>query len=202
MGKDDNAKNKFLTGFTLVEMLVSIGIMAIIFTIAALNLNARKPGVLVENAAREFLSQLQFAKNLALTGAVFRDEDDPDDGQLDVPFGYGLHFFNDAGSNQYFIFGDLYGPDSAGNKKYDSEDEHADWGDFTIDSKVNIEITYDESPAVYPVDVFFETLNGYIYYFYNEGANKIQAKFSYTDDPIIAQTVIILKNTNQIYLEE
>ncbi|MEK9165662.1 MAG: prepilin-type N-terminal cleavage/methylation domain-containing protein, partial [Patescibacteria group bacterium] len=108
MGKDDNAKNKFLTGFTLVEILVSIGIMAIIFTIAALNLNARKPGVLVENAAREFLSQLLFAKNLALTGAVFKDEDDPLDGQLDVPFGYGLHFFNDVG-NKYFIFGDLYG---------------------------------------------------------------------------------------------
>lgn len=200
--------NKFLkeAGFTLVEMLVSIGIMIIIFTIAALNLNARKPEVLVENAAREFLSQLTFAKNLALTGAVFKDEDG--DAQFDVPFGYGLHFFQDSGQNQHFIFGDLYGANPVGDKKYNGDEEKTNWGDFVVDDKVAVEIRADGvaiDETAYPLDIFFETFNGQIYYYDANGENgavEIQTEFSYSDDSTINQTVIINKNTNQIYLEE
>ncbi|MFH1713220.1 MAG: type II secretion system protein [Candidatus Jacksonbacteria bacterium] len=204
------------TGFTLVEILVTIGIMTILFTIVAINLNARKPQVLVENAAREFLSQLTFAKNLALTGAVFKEEDDPPDDQLDVPFGYGVHFFYifwEEDKNRYFIFGDLYGASPFGNKIYE-DGEETNWGDFIVDNKVNVEFTSDGPDiAQYPIGIFFETLNGRIYYYYDavpldgaieiqDGAIEIQVKFSYADDPGINQTVIINKNTNQIYLEE
>lgn len=207
-------RDKTLTGFTLVEILVTIGIMVIIFSIVTLNLNARKPQVMVENAAREFLSQLQFAKNLALTGAVFLDEDNPTDDQLDVPFGYGLHFFNNVeDQNKYFIFGDLYDSDSDGNKKYDDlrQDgliEETGWGNFIVDDKVNVDITsIDLSIVVYPLDIFFETFNGRINYYYNgmdqpSEVDQLKVKFSYTDDPSINQTVIINKNTNQIYLLE
>lgn len=190
--------------FTLVEILVTIGIMTIIFTIATFNLNTRKPKVMVENAAREFLSQLQFAKNLALTGVVFKDEDV--DGQLDVPFGYGLHFFKEGGQDQYFIFGDLYDSDAGGNKIYDGLDEKTNWGDVVVDDKINVEITSDVPDVIYPFDIFFETLNGRVYYYYDsaeqDDADQIQAQFSYIDDLNIKQTVIINKNNSQIYLLE
>lgn len=213
MGQNNNAmasvkikNNKSLTGFTLVEILVTIGIMTILFTIAALNLNAHKPQVMVENAAREFLSQLAFAKNLALTGAVFKDEDNPENGQLDVPFGYGLHLYEQPLNDSYFIFGDLYDSDSGGNKIYDGLDEKTNWGHFIVADKVNIEFTSDGPAVVYPFDIFFETLNGRIYYYYDDGpqdgVNEIQVKFSYVNDPSIKQTIIINKNTNQIYLLE
>jgi hypothetical protein len=168
----------------------------------------------VDSAAQEFHSQLLYARNLALSGAVFKDQlgDGPE-----VPNGYGVYF--ESADVGYWIFGDLYDPDQ-GNKKYDAAgvgtlSEKTNLGDVAIDDKIVVDLI-DEDPnktIKFPLHIFFETPNGKMYY-YNyydspsgggEGEDifdTIKVKFFYKNNTAINQTVVIERTTNQIYIQK
>src|SRR3990167_9019659 len=100
-------------GFTIIELLVVIGIIAIFATYTALNLTGDRPKRVVEAEAEKFYSNLLYVRNIAVSGSVFKDEDG--DGKEDVPNGYGLHMVD---SFNYLVYGDLY--NSANPMQYDA----------------------------------------------------------------------------------
>jgi len=197
-----------MKSFTLVEILVTISIMVVISTIVVLNINHYQPKTKVDSAAQEFYSQLLYARNLAVSGTVFKDQ--LGDGK-EVPNGYGVYF--ESAAIGYWIFGDLYDPPDGneGDKKYDDLSEKTNLGDVAIDDKIGVELI-DEDPnktIEFPLHIFFETPNGKMYYYnhYDTGENydvfdTIQVKFFYKDDAAVNQTVVVKRTFNQIYIAE
>src|SRR3990167_6236811 len=80
----------YMRAFTLIEMMVTVSLIAIITTFTVVNLNFERPERIVEQATREIYGTLLYARNLAISGKVFKDQSDPPDGVKDVPNGYGV----------------------------------------------------------------------------------------------------------------
>lgn len=104
-----NKSARFSAAFTLVEMLVSISIFAVITTIVLANYPKFSEHFALERTAQEVVQSLREAKTLSL--AVTVTELSPN-----LQMGYGVHF--DQSSKDYLIFADIY-PPSAPNKYYD-----------------------------------------------------------------------------------
>lgn len=87
-------------GFTLVELLVVIGIVAVIFSLSALAVLNIQRSRLLESNSWAIVSLLRQAQNQALNGVSV-------DGTNQVNFG--VHF--DAANRQYILFqGDSFNP--------------------------------------------------------------------------------------------
>jgi prepilin-type N-terminal cleavage/methylation domain-containing protein len=112
-------KRHFKNGFTLIEILISFGIFAILMGIVLTGfMDTRKLEKLKQSAA-ELVSTLQKAQNYALTGYV-------SDGVVPIG-GYGVHFDLNPNNTNYFIYADTYSvatPPSCdltqGNQRYDN----------------------------------------------------------------------------------
>jgi len=208
-----------MKGFTLIEILVTMVIMAILSTIVALNVNNDKPKVVVEKASQELYSNLLLARNLAFSGAVFQDQ--LEDDQLEVPYGYGIHLDQQAGEYQYFIFGDLYSPfdSTTGNMHYDSTgvasasgvmlSEQGNWPVQVLDQKITLAVQNIDNPAnpvdlSLPLDIFFQNPNGETHYYQDstqDSFNALRLNFGY-EDQTVSWDLVIDADSKQIYLEQ
>lgn len=94
-----NKSARFSAAFTLVEMLVSISIFAVITTIVLANYPKFSEHFALERTAQEVVQSLREAKTLSL--AVTVTELSPN-----LQMGYGVHF--DQSSKDYLIFADIY----------------------------------------------------------------------------------------------
>lgn len=64
-------------GFTLIELMVVIGIIAVVAQIAMLNMGALIPAAILKSTTRQFLSQLDFLRSEArLQGKIYEMEVD------------------------------------------------------------------------------------------------------------------------------
>jgi len=95
------------SGFTLIEIVVTLAIIAIIFTIAANGFNRSNSDTNVRAAAETLTSDLRTAALYALNSEQF---------QLQTPYGWGVYF--DLGANTYTIFADL-----DNDKSYDTNEK-------------------------------------------------------------------------------
>lgn len=93
-----------LSGFTLIEILVTIGILIIMSTLAVFSFTNSNSERQLNLTAEDIIGQLQQAQSLAFTGAKQG---------VAVPNGYG--FYLNYTTKQYFIYADIFG----NNGKYD-----------------------------------------------------------------------------------
>ncbi len=196
-------RNKKHRAFTIIEMLITISIIAITATFAVINLNFQKDDRQVEQAARGFYSALQYARNLAISGKVFKDE--TGDGVLDVPNGYGVYL--DFALSGYRLYGDLYA--SSSQKQYDVGTEELGTVENIDSSKINTALYFDSNPAIplgLPQTVFFATPGGDITYYNNAtevtAVSEIGFEFASNSDPTVKDRVVINRATGQIYINE
>ena len=84
-------------GFTVVEIVVVLGIMAVITGIVLFNVGSEKQNAALFRSAQNLSLNLRKAENNALSSKVFKDSK--------VPCGWGIHF-NGVDSTSYTIFAD------------------------------------------------------------------------------------------------
>lgn len=88
-------------GFTVIEMLITIGVLTILSGILILYSHSGESTSVLLREAAKITNDIDQAKNLAITTATFTTSD----GQQIHPCGYGVYF--DQPANQYIIFADL-----------------------------------------------------------------------------------------------
>lgn len=198
--------------FTLIEMLVTVSIIAIMTTFTVVNLGFQRNDRTVQKTAREFYGALQYARNLAVSGKVFKDENG--DGALDVPNGYGIFFVLLLSGSEFFYKEQLYGDLYAGTtpKRYDSGTEEFGAGEI-LDQDISISLYFDNvliGALGLPQTIFFATPRGDITYY--DGISdvslmvptvqEIGIEFASIKDPSVKDRVIINSVTGQMYVNE
>ncbi len=93
-------------GFTLIEIMVTLSIMAIIFSIAANGFNRMNSKSNLKSASELLVSDIRSTALMAVNSEQF---------QLQSPAGWGIYF--DGGTGTYTIFADLDGGFDYDNKE-------------------------------------------------------------------------------------
>lgn len=94
---------KLLKGFTIIEMLVIIGIMLLLSGVLIIYSRSGETASIIIRQAAKIVADTNRAKNLAITTTTFKTEM----GELIHPCGYGVYFDSATEPNQYTIFADL-----------------------------------------------------------------------------------------------
>jgi prepilin-type N-terminal cleavage/methylation domain-containing protein len=83
-------------GFTIVELIVTMSIMAILASMVVINFRANEIENLLDQEAQRYVTVVRQAQNYALTGQKFEDQ---------VPKAYGLYI--GADNKQMILYADL-----------------------------------------------------------------------------------------------
>lgn len=135
-------------GFTIIELLVSIGIFIVVTTMVVANFRAGSRSDELKISAETLVSNLRRAQNMALAGQLT-------DG-VTPPGGYGV-YFKLADVNRYIIFAD-----SNGNLIYDDGEALGD-GTIILPLNVIIEKIKKSSGPVLSGEVVFKPPKPTIY---------------------------------------
>ncbi len=130
-------ENSTLKGFTLVEMLVSISIIALISTVFLSYSRSQESVNFLNRFSQKLMNDLKEARNNALN---MKDLTDPFTNKF-IYCGWGVHF--DKNNNEYFLFKDkcLSGKNE-GNNQYGSED--IKFSSFKIGQGVSLETNIND----------------------------------------------------------
>lgn len=135
--------SKQLAGFTIVEIIVVLGIIAIIIGLGFINFQASNDSSVALSTSRDIVaSDLRLAADKALLGERFQGKD---------PIGWGVQF--DGGDNEYKIFADL-----DGDRIYDSNERYK-----SVELTQGIKV-YPSYSGVTSGSVLFNTQTGKIYF--------------------------------------
>ena len=115
-------------GFTLIEILVSMSIFAILVTVIFANYRYGNSAQNLEQAPRELQSKLRFVQNLALTGKDYND--------TTIPPAYGVHF-SYPGGTEFITFAD-----TDDDKRY-VEDNDTILETFKLPAKITLDSCED-----------------------------------------------------------
>src|SRR3989344_5639425 len=138
---------KLQAGFTLIEMLVGIAVMAIVTGVMLAN-NGRFGGqVLLQNLAYDIALTLRHAQVYGISVLRFEDT-------ASYAPGYGIHFLTSGPGNIFILFGDR------DNSKTYSSDEAVEGKDYTIRSgyrisELRVFVDGTARPNVSQLDVVF-----------------------------------------------
>ncbi|MEK7520136.1 MAG: FISUMP domain-containing protein, partial [Patescibacteria group bacterium] len=89
-----------MRGFTILELLITLAIIAIFAAVAGINLLSFQRSATLESAARDIVGNLRLAQGKAMAGA-----DGNGDGQRDA---WGIRFTNDANDRYEMFYGNTY----------------------------------------------------------------------------------------------
>src|SRR3989344_171401 len=109
------------SGFTLVELLISVGIMSVIFTVVILNQSKYTDGIALTNLADEISSMISQAQVYSTGVKEFSTD------EFNASYGLAFSLLSPGGSNSAYI----YFADRDGNNIYD--------GDWSCPTDVNSE---------------------------------------------------------------
>lgn len=118
---------KNLAGFTLIELMVSISIIAIMSGLFLTNYRSTSRTSGLKMTAQKLASDLRLAQNYSLGSKEYK-------GEMPVG-GWGVHFNRVSSPNSYIIFAD-----SNGNMHYDNGESDIDQGGLTISMPTGISI--------------------------------------------------------------
>lgn len=143
-------------GFTLIELIVVVAILATLFTLILANYQGNKSRQALTQAVQKMILDLREAQNMAMSGSQINNQ----------YYGYGIYInIGSGGSNtSYIIFGETQ-PDS---RVYDSG---ADAVIKTVNfpTGVNIQsISSDDGRA----DIFFEPPDPKVYFRVSPASNQ------------------------------
>ncbi len=116
-------------GFTLIEITVTVAIIALLATMVMLNSKEGEKDLVLQRAAHSVAQDIRRAQDMAISG-----RECPECGGSEV-FGYGI-FFDIANPTSYFIYADVHPSAPNGNDFYDESQD------------VKIEEIYMEGGAV------------------------------------------------------
>ena len=80
-------------GYTLIELLITIGIISLMSAAAAANFHLGQKKAILDDAANDLLVEIQRIQNIAISGIEVEDviDFDPDEDTI-VPCTYGIHY--------------------------------------------------------------------------------------------------------------
>ncbi|MEK7124262.1 MAG: hypothetical protein AAB877_01065 [Patescibacteria group bacterium] len=126
-GQISNSKN----GFTIIELIIIIGLITILPAIVISNFSAIKLQFALSRASYKFAQDLRVAQNLALSSKPYIDAN----GQEQLIAGYGVYFdanLNSAmGNKKYIIYADKNDLGNA-DSQYTAEDYVVSQIDFSL----------------------------------------------------------------------
>ena len=99
------------SGFTLVELLISVGIMSVIFTVIILNQSKYTDGIALTNLADEISSMISQAQVYSTGVKEFST------GEFNASYGLAFSLLSPGGSNSAYI----YFADRDGNNNYNGD---------------------------------------------------------------------------------
>ncbi len=99
----------FGAGFTLIEIVVVVGIIGVITGIVVFNVNAERQNSTLMRSAQKLSLDLRRAQSFALSSKTFK--------ATGVPCGWGVHF-NGEKSTNYIIFADLATAQNCGDRDF------------------------------------------------------------------------------------
>ena len=170
----NKTKNQSKGGFTIIELIIAIAIVALITGIVLVNYRVGQRQQTVRAEAQKLASTLRDAQNMALAGRTYLH---PGQTEEKVPeYGYGVYV--DDTNNKYTLFANYCEPDykdfastscigSLGSHIFDQDIETQDLNLKKIDISVGLEVEgptpinfYDlvfdfEPPKALPALVFF-----------------------------------------------
>lgn len=117
-------------GFTVVEIVVVLGIMVIITGIMLFNVGSEKQNSALFRSAQKLSLDLRKVENYALSSKVFKDSK--------VPCGWGIHF-NGAGSTSYIIFADTALFTNCSDRDYKRSSSSEDLETVNLEAGVKID---------------------------------------------------------------
>jgi prepilin-type N-terminal cleavage/methylation domain-containing protein len=118
---------KFQKGFTMMELLVSVSIIALLMGIFITNYRGGSRQLELSLAAQKLASDIRLAQNKCLGSAEYNGA---------VPEGgWGIYFDKSVNNKRYLIFADLNN-----NKLYDVGEATVDYGGMIEDLPANISV--------------------------------------------------------------
>lgn len=132
-------------GFTLIEIMVAIFIIAMVSSIMVVNWRKNEEKYKLQRAAQEMVQNVRKAQNMALAGKEYNGE---------MPnASYGVHFEKNQ-KTSYFIFAD-----GNGNETYQPSDDAIVDGTITIESGIEI---YSLSSDPQDLNIAFSIPDGFV----------------------------------------
>ncbi len=189
--------------FTLIEMLITVSIIAIITTFTVVNLNFERPERRVEQVTRELYGTLLYARDLSIAGKIFKDQNG--DGIPDVPNGYGVSITRAGSFAQYLMYGDSVHFSQYGMFDWVNEELSSliVWEtDIIID--INFGAGIVNSPS-WNAQYFFPTPSGDPLFFLDYIQRNVEIVIltvSYKNNLSINESIIMNVKTGQIYVVE
>ncbi|MBI2415651.1 MAG: prepilin-type N-terminal cleavage/methylation domain-containing protein [Candidatus Kerfeldbacteria bacterium] len=127
------------SGFTIVEVLVTAAIIAILATITSLQTGRRDPGGYVHESKELLRSTTELARTYAMTGHLCCNNSYP-------PDGYGVFWTMDGAPDQsYMLYADL-----DNNQRYDSDGVDQVITNHSLDDVVNFTSCSDGATTITP----------------------------------------------------
>lgn len=122
------------SGFTLIELIVSVAVIALVTGIFLANYNSTNRRTDLTMTAQELVADIRMAQNYSLGLARYGLS-----GSTNVPLGgWGVHFdLTNFGNNKYILFAD-----DNGNKIFESDEANATYGAKETVLPDNIIIVY------------------------------------------------------------
>jgi prepilin-type N-terminal cleavage/methylation domain-containing protein len=168
---DGQHKRFASNGFTLVEMLVVMFIIAIISLLILTNYRSGQKAYALSQASQKVVSDLRRAQNMAMSGKKSVTE---------TIYDYGIHF--DASSSYYTIFADK----QVNNERYNSSlDAQIEKIDLTNSIKIKT-----VSPNSSGLDIVFEPPNPKTY-INKTATGPATITLQYGDDASLTRTVTV-----------
>ncbi|MFA5248011.1 MAG: prepilin-type N-terminal cleavage/methylation domain-containing protein [Patescibacteria group bacterium] len=119
---------KFQKGFTMIELLVSVSIIAFLMSIFITNYRGGSRQLELSLAAQKMASDIRLAQSKGLGSAEYNNS---------VPAGgWGVYFDRSVNDKRYLVFADLNN-----NKIYDAGEAITGYGGSTVDLPINISIS-------------------------------------------------------------
>jgi len=146
------------TGFSIIELMVTISIVSIMSVVAATNFSVGQKKALIDDVANDVLIEIQELENIAISGIEVQGATGPV-----IPCGYGITEFTETGFN---IKAEL--PDSGEEDQCDGESvfntgpnniDHKNGGigdDSIVIKKFEIPNSNSAKIANLPKDIYFE----------------------------------------------
>jgi len=173
-------------GFTIVELLVTIIIIAVFIAVIVSNFTQIKLQFALSRVSYKFAQDLRKAQNFALTSLEYKDSS----GNIKSVDGYGVYIdFDNLGNKKYIIYADIIG-----NQQYDiynALDNFLDVIDFTL-TEPGIIIKQIDNVSGNKVSINFNSsnLNTKITQL-NQGQNNVNIVFALESDLTKTKTVSV-----------
>lgn len=145
-------KGKKISGFTIIEMLVTIGVLTLLSGILIMySKSGENASVLLRQGAK-IVTDVNRVKNLAVTTATFTFSEGDGEGETIHPCGYGVYFDSTSQPNRYVIYAGTSAICQDSEHKRPANDDSSDVESIDLATSITIDTKNIESVFFLPPD--------------------------------------------------